>query len=138
MDELRYARHFGKPIIVLLIEDVKAFDLQMDDYPTVDFRADREAALALLLKRVAALNTREGKAAQLQEVLRRARNGLRRLSQPERLVAEEAIRDTETRLRDLLARGAEGSLYRSGPVPGQAQCRGEGGFRGWGGRTSVW
>ncbi|GAA3040335.1 tetratricopeptide repeat protein [Actinokineospora globicatena] len=99
MDELRWAREFGKTVIALRIGPVKYSPL-VDFLPSEDFSADRERALEKLFRRIATLDQPEGQIAQLEEQLRRKRDSFRRLDGPSLAIAEREAEELEARLKE--------------------------------------
>jgi hypothetical protein len=103
MDELRFARDFGKPILPIRVDSDLEWHPHLSAYPSVDFTQDRADGLRHLFKRIKVLDRPEGQIAQLEERLRRKRDQLRRLVESERPTAQQEIMRLEERLKELLA-----------------------------------
>ncbi|WP_410674112.1 TIR domain-containing protein [Amycolatopsis sp. cmx-4-68] len=113
MDELQYARDFGKPILTLRIGNGFKHHPLVDRLPSVDFTGNHEERLKELFQRIESLHRPEGKIAQLQEKLRMKRDSFRRLPPPELAIAKEEAAALEARLKELYA---EAQVAADAPV----------------------
>ncbi|GHG14431.1 MULTISPECIES: tetratricopeptide repeat protein [Amycolatopsis] len=114
MDELHYAREYGKPIITLRLGNGFKYHPLVDRLPSVDFTGNREQGLRDLFRRIESLRRPEGQIAQLQEHLRVKRDSFRRLPPSELAIAKEEAAALEARLRELYA---EAQVAAEAPVP---------------------
>lgn len=117
LDELRWARDFGKAIIVLRLGGGLEYNPLVDVFSSVDFSKNHEQGLLDLFRRIRTLETPAGHIAQLEEELRIIRDSFRRLSSAELEIAKKEEVALLTRLKELHAQdqAAAGAL-RAAPA----------------------